>query len=170
MTLRPLLLPLLCQLKGKVLPAAQDHTRFLIAATKLQEGTAVVISLLGGGRGKTGLATAAGAPCPPLLSLELAPCYLLLWALWLLLPWQGRQRHQVGLAQPSPLTGFVPDPLAPQLFWSQHSRACAGRNRIFSRVWLLLPFPQGQGARRREGRAAGTSSGVCVSLLQASSV
>lgn len=44
--LRPLLHPVLCQLKGKVIPAAWGHPRFLIATTKLQENTADGISLI----------------------------------------------------------------------------------------------------------------------------
>lgn len=127
-----LLHPLLCQLTGKVIPAARGHPRFLTAATKLQESTADDgISLLLGEGGKTALATTASAPCPSLLGPELTPCHLLLRAMWLLLPWQGRERHEVGLAQPAPLMGFIPHPLGPQLFCSQHSRACAGRKRHF---------------------------------------
>ena len=69
MVLGALLHPLLCQLKGKIIPAARGHPHFLTAATKLQESTADGISLLAGEGGKAGLATADSAPCPPLLGV-----------------------------------------------------------------------------------------------------
>lgn len=151
--LRPLLHPVLCQLKGKVIPAAWGHPHFLTAATKPRESTAGGISVTVGKGGKAGQATAASAPCPPLLGSELTPCRLLLWALWLLLPWQGRERPGLGLAQPAPLMGFIPDALGPQLFWSQHSRGCGGRKRHFQQgvTPSSLSPRKGSSAERRQG-------------------
>lgn len=92
-------------------------------------------------------------PALPSSESELTPHHLLLWALWLLLPSQGREMHEVGLAQPAPLMGFIPDPLGPQLFWTQHSRSCAGRKRHFQQgvTPSSLSPRKGSSVERRQG-------------------
>lgn len=92
-------------------------------------------------------------PALPSSGSELPPRHLLLWALWLLLPSRGRERHEVGLAQPDPLVGFIPDPLGPQLFWSQRGRGCAGRKRHFQQgvTPSSLSPRKGSSAERRQG-------------------
>lgn len=151
---RALLHPLLCQLKGKVVPAARGHRRFLTATTKLQESTCRWDFSVGwGGRqGWSGLPQTV-LPALPSSGSELTPRHLLLWALWLLLPSRGRERHEVGLAQPALLVDFIPDPLGPQLFLSQHGRGCAGRKRHFQQgvTPSSLSPRKGSSSERRQG-------------------